>query len=59
MEERLGRFNQYLAGPLVRTVLHCDTNTGPCHETLYERLAISIVKFLGTRREDNARGRDK
>jgi|SRR5580658_25415 hypothetical protein len=33
IDERLGRFNQYLAGQMVRTVLNCETNAGPRYET--------------------------
>src|SRR4029077_20464645 len=44
---------------VIRTVLHCETNSRPRSKTLHVRLSIPTVKFLGTLRQDNACGGDK
>src|ERR1700722_4810470 len=57
MNDRILRFDFYLTGQMVSTVLHGRGNSGTDDETLQVRQSIAAVKFWRTRRKTETRRR--
>jgi len=55
MKQRLWRLYCYLAGKMVRTVLHRNANSGARLKALQGWFCPAIVKFVGTLRRSGAR----